>query len=154
MDHRTSTPSQSMSARLLGQAALITCLVTGLFALAGPAHAQYSQVWEDNFPGASGSAPNSANWVYQTGNNWGNGELDTGTTSTSNVYLDGNNHLVLQAQDNAGAYTDGHLSTQGLHYFGPYGEVQADVEIFGESTPADSQGIGEAFWAMGEDYIT
>ncbi|MGO8671764.1 MAG: family 16 glycosylhydrolase, partial [Capsulimonadaceae bacterium] len=146
--------SQSMSVRLLGRAALIACLVAGLFTLAGPAHAQYSQVWEDNFAGAAGSPPNAANWIYQTGNNWGNGELDTGTTSTSNAYLSGNNSLILEAQDNGGNYTDGHLSTQTLHYFGPYGEVQADVEIFGQGTPADSQGIGEAFWAMGEDYIT
>ncbi|MGO8673422.1 MAG: malectin domain-containing carbohydrate-binding protein [Capsulimonadaceae bacterium] len=30
----------------------------------------------------------------------------------------------------------------------------ADVEQWGTATPADSQSIGEAFWAMGEDYIT
>ncbi|MGO8671474.1 MAG: fibronectin type III domain-containing protein, partial [Capsulimonadaceae bacterium] len=133
---------------------LLACLVTGLFSLAGPAHAQYTQVWEDTFPGASGSAPNAANWAYQTGNNWGNGELDYGTTSTSNAYLSGNNSLILAAQYNGTEYTDGHLTTQGIRYYGPYGEVQADVEIFGSATPADSQGIGEAFWAMGEDYVT
>jgi fibronectin type 3 domain-containing protein len=119
-----------------------------LASTATPAHAQYSLNWADEFNGAANTAPNPAYWMYQTGNNWGNGELDTGTNSLANGYIDGNGHLVLTELNNNGTYTSAHMSTQGLQYVGPYGQVESSVQI------GYTQGIGEAFWAMGQNYIT
>ncbi|MGO8670350.1 MAG: family 16 glycosylhydrolase, partial [Capsulimonadaceae bacterium] len=156
---RRSSAGGSIERFSLWRTALIAVVAAGLFCLAAPAHAQYSNVWEDTFPGAAGSAPNPANWIYLTGTpaSWGTGELEYGTNSTANGYLSGNNQMVdaeLYSSTGSEEYTSAHMSTQTLHYFGPYGQVVADVQQWGTSTPADSQGIGEAFWAMGQDYIT
>ena len=51
----------------------------------------------DDFVGAAGSAPSSANWFYDIGTDSGNEEINHNTSSTSNVYLDGKGHLVLKA---------------------------------------------------------
>ena len=42
------------------------------------------------------------NWFYDIGTGYGTGETEQTTNSTSNVYLDGNGHLVLKATDNGG----------------------------------------------------
>ncbi len=133
-----------------GTASLLAAALTAsLLVLAAPAHAQYTQSWADNFAGAAGSAPNPANWTYETGNNWGNGELDYGTTSRSNSYLSGNGQLVIAiTESSSGTYYAGHLATYGLQYPGPYGQVQATIQV------PYTDGIGSAFWAMGENYIT
>jgi hypothetical protein len=43
----------------------------------GASNAQtWNVVWSDEFNGAAGSAPSSANWTYDTGaGGWGNNEL-------------------------------------------------------------------------------
>src|SRR5579862_5768848 len=62
-----------------------------------PAPSGYTTVFSDNFAGAAGSAPSSANWFYDIGTGYGTGEVENTTNSTSNVYLDGNGDLVLKA---------------------------------------------------------
>ena len=46
----------------------------------------YGLKWSDEFNGTTGSAPNTANWSYETSDNggWGNNELENYTTSTAN----------------------------------------------------------------------
>ena len=65
----------------------------------------WTTVFSDNFAGAAGSAPSSANWFYDIGTGYGTGEVENTTNSTSNVYLDGNGDLVLKAIDNGGTWT-------------------------------------------------
>ncbi|MGO8670348.1 MAG: family 16 glycosylhydrolase [Capsulimonadaceae bacterium] len=119
---------------------------------ATPAHAQYSLAWGDAFPGPAGSAPNPNYWMYLLGDQFGNGELDYGTNSRSNSYIDGNGDLVIVALFNGSAateeYTSGHLQTEGLVNVGPYGQVQADMQLPG------TDGLGESFWALGSNYAT
>jgi len=86
--------------------------------------------------------------MYQLGNNWGNGELDTGTNAIANGRLDGAGHMVVTELNNGGVYTSAHFATQGLKYVGPYGQVEASEQI------GYTQGIGEAFWAMGSNFVT
>src|SRR3569833_198906 len=130
-------------------AALASGIVAGLCALATPASAQYSLNWGDEFTGAAGTAPNLSNWGYQTGNDFGNGELDWATNSLATSYLDGAGNLVIKTIDNGvnanPRYTSAHLQTQGLKNVGPYGQVEARIQ-----TPATT-GIGEAFWALGSN---
>ena len=64
------------------------------------APAGWTTVFSDNFAGAAGTAPNAQNWFYDIGTGYGTGETEQTTNSTSNVYLDGNGHLVLKATDN------------------------------------------------------
>jgi len=133
-------------------AAACGIFMAGLGALATPASAQYALTWGDEFTGTAGTAPNLTNWSYQTGNDFGNGELDWATNSLANSYLDGTGNLVIKTIDNGvnanPRYTSAHLQTQGLKNVGPYGQVEARIQ-----TPATT-GIGEAFWALGSNYGT
>ena len=67
-----------------------------------PPPAGWTTVFGDNFAGASGSPPSSANWFYDIGTGFGTGETEQTTNSTGNVYLDGNGHLALKAINNGG----------------------------------------------------
>ena len=56
----------------------------------------WTQVFLDDFNGAAGTGVSTANWQYDTGTsypggaaNWGTGEVETMTSSTNNVALDG-----------------------------------------------------------------
>jgi trimeric autotransporter adhesin len=153
---------QSNSPRLAGIQSLIPRWVP-LFSIcllfaSSPAAAQtWTQVWGDDFNGAAGSAPNSANWMYDTGNNWGNGEIDYGTNSTQNGYLDGNGDLVIALLYSASGfcqypgcpnYTSAHLQTAGLFAAGPYGRIETRLKV------PDTPGVGAAFWSLGNDYYS
>ena len=103
-------------------------------------------VWSDEFDGVANSAPDRAKWTYDLGQSgWGNSELENYTNSTSNAFLDGNGHLVIQAiAAGGGMYTSARLKTQGLVAF-TYGKIAARIQIpFG-------QGIWPAFWMLGTD---
>ncbi len=138
--------------RQIQKACLLICALTVLCLIAVPAHAQYTLAWGDSFPGPSGSAPNPNYWMYLLGDQFGNGELDYGTNSRSNSYIDGKGDLVIVLLNNGTAateqYTSAHLQTQGLVNVGPYGQVEADIQCPG------TDGIGEAFWALGSNYAT
>src|SRR5580704_13351923 len=69
-----------------------------------PPPAGFTTVFGDDFAGPAGSAPSSANWFYDIGTGYGTGEIENTTNSTSNVYLDGNGHLVLKATNNGGSW--------------------------------------------------
>ena len=58
----------------------------------------WSTVFSDDFSGAAGSGADSQ-WIYDTGpgSNFGTGEIETMTNSTSNVHLDGNGDLDITA---------------------------------------------------------
>src|SRR5689334_22471034 len=60
----------------------------------------WNQVFLDDFNGSAGTGVNTSNWQYDTGTsypggaaNWGTGEVETMTSSTSNVALDDNGNL-------------------------------------------------------------
>ncbi len=70
----------------------------------------WTQVFLDDFTGPAGSGVNTSNWRYDTGTgypggpaNWGTGEIETMTSSTDNVSLDGNGNLrITPRRDGAG----------------------------------------------------
>src|SRR5690349_22413747 len=78
----------------------------------------FSLTWSDDFNGASGTGIDQNLWKYDTGpgSNFGTGEIETMTSSTSNVYYDGQGHLVLQANhsgsDPRSGWTSGRVETQ------------------------------------------
>jgi hypothetical protein len=127
-------------------------LVTAPAALADTAPAApagWNTVFSDNFAGAAGSAPNSANWFYDIGTGYGTGEIEQTTNSTSNAYLDGNGHLVLKAIDNNGTWTSARLESTRDDFTAPPGgelEMTASIE---QPNPANGLGYWPAFWALG-----
>ena len=113
--------------------------------------AGWTTVFSDNFAGAAGSMVNSANWKYDTGpgSSFGTGEIETMTNSTSNVYLDGNGHLVIKAIGSGSSWTSGRIQTNTANVGAPAGgelEVTASIE---QPNPASGLGYWPAFWMLG-----
>lgn len=110
-------------------------------------------VWNDEFNGNAGSAPDAKNWSFDigTGNaGWGNQELETYTSRPENVSLDGDGNLVITAKSeayNGSQFTSGRIKTKGL-FATTYGKIEARIK-----TPY-GPGIWPAFWMLGADEDT
>jgi hypothetical protein len=93
----------------------------------------WTTVWSDDFNGASGSLPSSANWIIDTGHgypggpgNWGTGEIQNYTNSTNNLALDGAGNLqITPRRDGAGNWTSARIETQRSNFKPPAGGVLA-----------------------------
>ncbi|HET7477692.1 MAG TPA: glycoside hydrolase family 16 protein [Dermatophilaceae bacterium] len=112
-------------------------------------------VFADEFNGAAGTRPNSRKWVYNTGNGshgWGNGELETYTTTASNASTDGGGNLAITARKVA-------AGTAGTCWYGPcrytsarlmtysrfsikYGRLEARIKV------PSGTGLWPAFWSL------
>jgi beta-glucanase (GH16 family) len=113
-------------------------------------------VWSDDFAGAAGNAPSSANWLADIGTGypggapaWGTGEVETDTSSANNVQLDGSGHLVITPIESNGAWTAGRIETLRSDLGAPAGgelEVSACIE---QPNPAIGLGYWPAFWMLG-----
>jgi beta-glucanase (GH16 family) len=120
-------------------------------------------IWSDNFAGPAGSAPNPNNWTLQEGltpdgaqsYNCTFGQTTNGCNPANpNVYLDGNNHLIIKALAAAGApngVTSGRIFTSNaantsFMFSTKYGRIEAQMVL-----PAGSgnQGVWPAFWMLG-----
>ena len=152
------------SPAVLGLAVIIAggMSLTGLFVIfhsraASPPPAGWTTIFSDDFDGAAGNAVDSSNWLYDTGTsypggaaNWGTGEVETVTNSTSNVYQDGSGHLVIKPiRDSSGHWTSGRIETQRTDFAAPVGgqlELTATLE---QPNPAVGTGYWPAFWALG-----
>src|SRR6266571_6366606 len=92
----------------------------------------WSTVFSDDFNGAAGSGAESQ-WMYDTGpgSNFGTGEIETMTSSTSNVHLDGNGNLDITALGSGSSWTSGRIQTTGANVGAPAGgelEVTASIQ--------------------------
>ncbi|MEU6818566.1 glycoside hydrolase family 16 protein [Streptomyces sp. NPDC046860] len=122
----------------------------------------WTQVFLDDFNGSAGSGVNTSNWQYATGTsypggaaNWGTGEIETMTNSTSNVALDGNgNLLITPRRDSSGRWTSGRVETNRTDFQPPAGgklRVQARVQM-PNVTGAAAKGYWPAFWMLGSPF--
>ena len=124
-----------------------------------PTPGGWNLVWSDDFNGAAGSGVNTGNWLYDIGTsypggaaNWGTGEVETMTSSTSNVFQDGQGHLVIQPiRDGSGNWTSARIETQRADFAAPVGgklRVQASLQQPNVSGAA-AAGYWPAFWMLG-----
>jgi beta-glucanase (GH16 family) len=144
-----------MSARisLLAAAALVATGLPGAAAVATE-HQPRATVFEDNFDGPAGAAPDGSKWVLETGDNVDNHERQYYTTSTDNAALDGNGDLVITARRENPAnyqcwygtceYTSARMNTSG-RFTQAYGHVEARIKM------SRGQGMWPAFWLLGDD---
>ncbi len=109
---------------------------------------KWNLVWDDEFNGPQGAAPDPYKWTYEIGNGqngWGNNELEYYTNSTQNAFLDGKGHLVIRAlkQSMGGQnYTSARLNSQNTGSW-RYGMIQVRAKL-----PAGEPGIWPAIWMM------
>ncbi|WP_340374697.1 glycoside hydrolase family 16 protein [Streptomyces sp. SS7] len=122
----------------------------------------WSQVFLDDFNGAAGTGVNTSNWQYSTGTsypggpaNWGTGEVETMTSSTGNVSLDGSGNLrITPVRDSAGNWTSGRIETVRTDFQPPTGgklRVEARLQM-PNVTGTAAEGYWPAFWMLGAPY--
>ncbi|WP_194891008.1 glycoside hydrolase family 16 protein [Catenulispora pinisilvae] len=117
-------------------------------ASAPPPPSGWNQVFLDDFGGAAGSGIDGQ-WMYDTGpgSNFGTGEIETMTNSTSNVHLDGNGNLDLTALGSGSNWTSGRVQTTSANVGAPAGGklmVTASIQ-----QPSGGLGYWPAFWMLG-----
>jgi beta-glucanase (GH16 family) len=123
--------------------------------------------WCEEFNATTAGPPDTTVWAFDLGNGgFGNNELETycgppgyaGNPSTcpttfspttSNAYVDGGGHLVIQAISNGGTWFSGRMKTQGLENF-QYGRIEASIQL----PDTTNQGLWPAFWSLGSDINT
>lgn len=150
-------------AAALGLAAAVATAATAPASASAPSPPSgWTQVFVDDFNGAAGSGVNTADWQYDTGTsypggaaNWGTGEVETMTSSTSNVALDGNgNLLITPRRDASGHWTSGRIETNRTDFQPPAGgklRVQARIRM-PDVTGAAAKGYWPAFWMLGAPF--
>ncbi|MFC9281985.1 glycoside hydrolase family 16 protein [Streptomyces collinus] len=122
----------------------------------------WTQVFLDDFNGSAGSGVNTSNWQYDTGTsypggaaNWGTGEVESMTSSTDNVALDGNgNLLITPRRDASGHWTSGRIETNRTDFQPPAGgklRVESRIQM-PNVTGAAAKGYWPAFWTLGAPF--
>ncbi len=155
--HRTFKVLRGVTLLLL----IVALLAAAIGAVSSPgvhkahAAATWTPVWSDNFDGAAGTGLNTSNWLYDTGTGWGTGEIETMSSSTANVQLDGNSHLKITAiRDANGNWTSGRVETQRADFAAPVGgqlQVSASIQQPNVSGAA-AAGYWPAFWMLGAQF--
>jgi hypothetical protein len=119
--------------------------------------AGFTTTWSDDFNGPANTGLDTGTWRYDAGLgvNFGTGEVETTTTSTANVFTDGNGHLVLKAlhtgTDPVAGWTSGRVETQFDGFGAQQGGVvrmQASIQQPDVNT-ANGAGYWPAFWMLG-----
>jgi len=139
--------------RLLASAALTASLVAaGLVAVSARDTADAAVVWNEDFNGASGQGVDGSKWNFDTGGGgFGNQELEYYNSGTSNVFQDGQGHLVIEARRESGGHscwygtcqwTSGRIQTAGK-FTQLYGHIEARIQI------PKGAGLWPAFWMLG-----
>ncbi|SEF93458.1 Beta-glucanase, GH16 family [Actinacidiphila yanglinensis] len=124
--------------------------------------AGFTTTWSDDFNGGANTGVPSSDWKYDTGpgSSFGTGEIETMSDSTSNVYEDGNGHLVLKAlhsgSDPSSGWTSGRIETQSSSFGAPAGgvvEMQSSIQQPDLNT-SNGAGYWPAFWMLGSTLRT
>jgi len=146
-------------ALLLG-AATVTALTAG--AAVPPPPSGWTLVWSDDFNGPSGTLPSSTNWIIDTGTgypggppNWGTGEIQTYTSSTSNLSLDGAGNLrITPLRNSSGGWTSARIETRRADFKPAAGRIlriESRLQMPNVTGQA-ALGYWPAFWALGSPY--
>jgi beta-glucanase (GH16 family) len=109
---------------------------------------EWQLIWEDDFNGPAGQLPDSTNWNFDVGTDWGNAQLEYDTDRAVNVSLDGDGNLAITARKENymdRSYTSGRINTMG-HFDHARGRFEARIKL-----PV-GQGIWPAFWLLGADF--
>ncbi|KAL3477262.1 concanavalin A-like lectin/glucanase domain-containing protein [Aspergillus californicus] len=134
----------------------------------------YTLTWHDEFTSSASSdsshLPSSSNWLYDTGTSypagapaWGNNELQTYTTSPSNIALTSSNTLTITPiyqpapdsdSETSGTWTSARIETSRTDFSASPGEkLYIEARLRTGCAPTSQQaGIWPAFWALGAPF--
>jgi beta-glucanase (GH16 family) len=122
--------------------------------------------WCEEFNGPA-SSPDTSVWSFDLGNGgFGNNEVETYcgppgypnspsncpssfSPGTSNAYLDGSGHLVIQVINTGGTWFSARMKTQGQQNF-QYGRIESSIQLPNTANP----GLWPAFWSLGSNITT
>ncbi|MED7926345.1 glycoside hydrolase family 16 protein [Nonomuraea sp. LP-02] len=122
----------------------------------------WSLVWSDDFNGSAGTLPSSSNWIIDTGHaypggpaNWGTGEIQNYTSSTSNLSLDGSGNLrITPLRSSSGEWTSARIETRRADFKPADGRIlRIESRLQMPNVTGDAAlGYWPAFWALGAPY--
>jgi beta-glucanase (GH16 family) len=123
--------------------------------------AGFTLTWGDAFTGTTGTGLDRKTYNYDVGQGiFGTGEIETMTDRTTNVFHDGQGHLVLKAlhtgNDPAKGWTSGRFETQAATFGAAKGGVvrmEASIQQPNVSK-ANGAGYWPAFWMLGNGLRT
>lgn len=127
-----------------------------------PTPTGWSLTFSDDFNGSAGTLPSGSNWIFDTGHNypggpanWGTGEIQNYTTSTSNISLDGGGNLrITPRRDGSGNWTSARIETQRSNFKPAEGStmrIEGRIQM-PNVTGSAALGYWPAFWALGAPY--
>ncbi|SDG98167.1 glycoside hydrolase family 16 protein [Nonomuraea jiangxiensis] len=147
---------------LVALAGLLVKVAVSASAAVPPTPSGWSLVWSDDFNGSANTLPSSANWIIDTGHsypggpgNWGTGEIQNYTSSTSNLSLDGSGNLrITPLRSSSGEWTSARIETRRADFKPADGRI---LRIEGRIqmpnvTGSAALGYWPAFWALGSPY--
>ncbi len=121
----------------------------------------WSLVWSDDFNGTAGTLPSSTNWIIDIGHsypggpgNWGTGEIQNYTSSTSNLSLDGSGNLRITPIGSGQNWTSARIETRRADFKPADGRIlRIEGRIQMPNVTGDAAlGYWPAFWALGAPY--
>lgn len=117
----------------------------------------FTLTWAEDFEAPGGVGLDQNDWIYSTGCCFGVSQVATMTTSTDNVYHDGNGNLIIKAIKGRGArWTSGRFETKRGDFGADPGgvlRVQASMQLPDLATK-DGLGYWPGFWMLGSGYRT
>lgn len=153
----------STTLSLLASALLTLLPLTqaGLPSIAGTGYTK--TLFADDFRGTAGKPPSVNLWNYDLGTGypnggpaaWGTGEIQSYTSSTANVALNGKGTLYItpiRAAD--GSWTSGRIETKQTNFVAPPGgkmKIEANIRMPAVTT-TNGLGYWPAFWTLGGGY--
>ncbi|MEO3788937.1 glycoside hydrolase family 16 protein [Nonomuraea sp. B10E15] len=155
--------------RLAAVAVVLTALTGLLVQMTAGASASvpstpsgWSLVWSDDFDGPANTLPSSNNWIIDTGHaypggpaNWGTGEIQNYTSSTSNLSLDGSGNLrITPLRSGSGEWTSARIETRRSDFKPADGRIlriEGRIQMPNVTGNA-ALGYWPAFWALGSPY--
>ncbi|PRX69347.1 beta-glucanase (GH16 family) [Nonomuraea fuscirosea] len=147
---------------LLALSGLLVRVAVSASAAVPPTPSGWSLVWSDDFNGSANTLPSSSNWIIDTGHaypggpgNWGTGEIQNYTSSTSNLSLDGSGNLrITPLRSSSGEWTSARIETRRADFKPADGRVlriESRIQMPNVTGNA-ALGYWPAFWALGAPY--
>ncbi|RKN46003.1 carbohydrate-binding protein [Streptomyces hoynatensis] len=126
-----------------------------------PPPSGWTTVWTDDFTGAAGTLPSSAEWIVDTGHaypggpaNWGTGEIQSYTNSTANLSQDGSGNLrITPLRDSSGNWTSARIESRDTFQPAAGGTMRIEGRIQMPNVTGNAAlGYWAAFWTLGDTY--